>query len=211
MRVIVPFDARDPNTRLDPILSASERRAFASTVLADVLAAVRGAGGEPEVLATEPTECDAPVTVDDAPLTAAVNAELAATDSPVAVVMADLALATSEALTRLFDASGDVVLAPGLGGGTNCVLSRHPDFRVDYHGASFRDHVRATRALDASLRVVDSFRLAVDVDDPSDLREVLLHGEGDAPAWLRAAGVTLSVEDGEPTISRSGESTGDGG
>jgi 2-phospho-L-lactate guanylyltransferase len=203
MRVVVPFDARDPNTRLGPFLTDDERRAFAETMLRDVLAAVRAAGGTPAVLANGPVQCDAPVTVDESALTDAVNAELAATEEPVAVVMADLALATPAALERLFAATGDVVFAPGLGGGTNGIVVRHPEFRVDYHGASIRDHVRAARALGASVRLVDSFRLAVDVDEPADLREVLLHAEGAAADWLREAGVALAVSDGEPTITRT--------
>ena len=39
--------------------------------------------------------------------------------------------------------------------------------------------------LDADLAVVDSMRLSTDVDEPADLVEVLLHGEGQAVTWLR--------------------------
>ncbi len=94
MRVVVPYAATEPKTRLADVLSPDERAAFAEAMLADVLAAVRATGRDPEVLATAPVETDAPVTVDDRPLTEAVNAVLAGTDGPVAVVMADLALAT---------------------------------------------------------------------------------------------------------------------
>ncbi|MXR20192.1 2-phospho-L-lactate guanylyltransferase, partial [Halobacterium sp. PCN9] len=44
MRVIVPFDPSDPNTRLSSLLSPAERREFAAAMLRDVLAAVREAG-----------------------------------------------------------------------------------------------------------------------------------------------------------------------
>ncbi len=202
MRLLIPFDGRDPNSRLDPVLSESQRRELGLHLLSDVLAACRAAGGEPTVVATTPVECGAPVQVDDRPLTPAVNARLAAADEPVAVVMADLALATGASIERLFAASGDVVLAPGLGGGTNALVARHPDFRVDYHGASIRDHRRAAAAVGASLRLVDSFRLAVDVDEPGDLLEVLLHGEGRAAAWLREAGFGLASDGGRPTLER---------
>jgi 2-phospho-L-lactate guanylyltransferase len=201
MRLLVPFDARDPNSRLDPVLAGPGRRDLAQHMLADVLDACRAAGQEPTVIATGPVDCSAPVEVDDRPLTPAVNAVMAESDEPVAVVMADLALATGEALHRFLGADGDVVLAPGRGGGTNALLSRHPAFRVDYHGVSIRDHRRQARGCDASLRVVDSFRLAVDVDEPADLLEILLHGEGRTPGWLREAGFGVETAEGEAVLT----------
>jgi 2-phospho-L-lactate guanylyltransferase len=225
MRVVVPFAAERPKTRLDGVLSAAERVAFARAVLADVLATIRETDHEPEVLATAPldttsldggaTETDSlastdglpplsstSVTVDDRALTPAINAVLEAAEEPIAVVMADLALATPAALDRLFAAEEEIVLAPGRGGGTNALLARRPDFRVDYHGASFLDHRDRAREIGASVGTVDSFRLATDVDEPTDLPEVLLHGEGRATRWLRAAGFRLAVTEGRVGLER---------
>jgi 2-phospho-L-lactate guanylyltransferase len=201
MRVLVPFDARDPKTRLAPALDADERRALAVAMLRDVLDALAATDADPEVLATDDVDCPAPVTVDDRSLTRAVNAALAEAAAPVAVVMADLALATPAALSRLFDADAEVVLAPGLGGGTNALVARHPDFRVDYHGCSYRDHREAAAAVGATVETVDSFRLAVDVDGRGDLAEVLVHTDGRAARRLRGAGFEL-VTDGRVTVSR---------
>lgn len=199
MRTLVPFSATRPKTRLGPVLDDDERAAFARVMLADVLAALPERA-DPVVVATDAVGADAPVEVDDRPLTAAVNDRL---DPPTAVVMSDLALATTDALGRLFDADGDVVLAPGLGGGTNALVVRHPGFHVDYHDASVRDHRRIAREVGADLTEVDSFRLATDVDEPGDLAEVLLHGTGGAPEWLRERGVELDVTDGRVGVSRS--------
>ncbi len=104
--------------------------------------------------------------------------------SATAVVMADLALTTSEAITRLLETTGDVVFAPGRGGGTNAVVTRHPDFRVDYHGASYRDHLAHCEAIGANVRTIDSYRLGTDIDEPADLAELLIHGTGTAADWL---------------------------
>jgi len=202
MRVVVPFDAREPKTRLAPALDGDERGAFAEAMLRDVLVAVRGAGHTPELLATAPVDTEVPVTVDERPLTPAVNAALAAATEPVAVVMADLPLVTADALSRLTVPEADVVLAPGLGGGTNAFLSRHPDFRVDYHEGSYRKHRERAAACGATLATVDSFRLALDVDSPADLAEVLLHGEGHADAWLREAGFELVGDDHRGVTAR---------
>jgi len=205
MRVLVPFDARDPKTRLAPVLSEPERHAFAEAMLADVLDVLDAAGYEAELLATAPVDCDRPVTVDERPLTPAVNAELADRAPPVAIVMADLALLTPDALGRLCAPDADVVIAPGIGGGTNALVLREPGFRVDYHGASYRDHRERARRCDASLATVDSFRLAADVDEPTDLVELLLHGGGRARRWLREAGFELVESDDRTTARRRGD------
>jgi 2-phospho-L-lactate guanylyltransferase len=203
MRVVVPFSGTDPKTRLAPVLSADERREFARSMLDDVLGALDALDVEPEILATESVALERPVTVDDRPLDPAVNDVLAASDEPVAVVMSDLALATPTALDRLLGAEGDVVLAPGRGGGTNAFVSRHPGFRVDYHDASIRDHRRIASGLGATVAEVDSYRLGTDVDEPADLAEVLLHGEGRAVDWLRDAGFELTTADGRTTVERA--------
>ncbi|MFC7046915.1 2-phospho-L-lactate guanylyltransferase [Halobacteriaceae archaeon GCM10025711] len=202
MRVVVPFDATDPKSRLAPVLDGDERRAFADAMLRDVLDAVRAAGHTPEVVATASVNVDAPVTVDERPLTPCVNAVLDAAREPVAVVMADLALATSGTLARLFATDGDVVLVPGRGGGTNAFVARHDGFRVDYHGTSFLDHREAAADAGADVTVVDSYRLSTDVDDPDDLAEVLLHADGRAARWLRDAGFRLSTTGGRVAATR---------
>jgi 2-phospho-L-lactate guanylyltransferase len=186
MRILVPFEAVDPKTRLDGVLDADERAAVARAMLRDVLDACLDAGHDPEVVATAPVEvADVPVVVDDRPLSAAVNARLGGS-APLGVVVADLALATPAAVDRLVDAAADagVAIAPGRGGGTNGLMIDAPDFRVDFHGVSYRDHVAAAREVGADLAVVDSMRLSTDVDEPADLVEVLLHGEGETAAWL---------------------------
>ena len=214
MEVIVPFSTDRPKSRLSDVLSPDERKEFARAMLDDVLDAVAAARGEPRVLATDAVDVDRPVSVDDRPLTEAVNAALdarlgAASErgeavEPVAVVMADLALATPAALGRLFEAGrdADVAVAPGRGGGTNAFVASHPEFRVDYHGASYLDHREIAAEIGADLTAVDSHRLATDVDEPDDLAEVLIHGEGRAAAWLREAGFALDASEGRVAVVR---------
>jgi 2-phospho-L-lactate guanylyltransferase len=208
MEVLVPYRVDEPKTRLGPTLDAGEREAVAGRMLADVIGVLGSTAADPTILATarppappvdSPPAVEPPVLLDGRPLTEAVNARLAehepTPEAPQAVVMADLALATPSALERLFDAEGDVVIASGRGGGTNALVSRHPEFRVDYHGASFRDHRQACERLGIDLATVDSFRLSTDVDNPADLVEVLLHAEGHAADWL-AERFRLAVDGG---------------
>ncbi|WP_135821201.1 2-phospho-L-lactate guanylyltransferase [Halostella litorea] len=202
MRTVVPYADEQPKTRLSDVLAPEERRAFARAMLDDVLAAVRAAGGEPTVLSTGTLDVDAPVTVDERALSPAVNAALDDAAGPVAVVMADLALATGDAVERLYAAEADVAIAPGLGGGTNALAVRHSGFRVDYHGVSVRDHRERARTVGASVAAVDSFRLATDVDERADLAEVLLHGAGAARDWLVDAGFEVVADGGRVGVRR---------
>lgn len=218
MRVAVPFDAVDPKTRLSPVLDPAERAAFARVLLDDVLGALTRAGLRPTVFATAALgdEVAADVVVDDRSLDPLVNGLLAdggpdggpLRDDPLAVVMADLGLATPAAIERLFDATAadgrdaDLGLAPGRGGGTNALVVRDGDFSVDFHGVSLRDHREIAEGAGLDVVEVDSMRLSTDVDEPADLVEVLLHGEGHAPEWLRDRGIRVAVADGRATVVR---------
>ncbi|WP_254862307.1 2-phospho-L-lactate guanylyltransferase [Halovivax gelatinilyticus] len=210
MEVLVPFSTESPKSRLEPVLSERERRDFARAMAADVVEAIEAAGHHPHILSTGQIDVDVPVTVDERPLTDAVNARLSAhvdargSDGgpEIAVVMADLAIATPSVLERLFETPGDVVIAPGRGGGTNAFVSRHPGFRVDYHGTSYLDHREIAATVGADVCVVDSFRLATDVDEPADLVEVLTHGDGRARTYLTDVGFTLQTTDGRVSASR---------
>ncbi|WP_049922623.1 2-phospho-L-lactate guanylyltransferase [Halopiger djelfimassiliensis] len=206
MQIVVPFAADTPKTRLASRLAPAERSAFARAMLEDVLDAIAETGHEPTVLSTAPIEfgddVSGSVSVDDAPLTEAVNAVLAAADESVAVVMADLALATPAALERLFNTDAGVAIAPGRGGGTNALVARDPAFRVDYHGTSYLDHRETARDIGADLVTIDSFRLATDIDEPSDLVEVLIHGGDRAPACLREFGFELEETGGRVDVTR---------
>lgn len=217
MQVVVPFAAETPKTRLESVLSSTERSTVARAMLADVVSAVVETGHEPTVLSTASladadgpglAELPASVVVDDRPLSEAVNARLPTTaGETVAVVMADLALVTPAALERLFAPDADVVIAPGRGGGTNALVVRHPAFRVDYHGASYLDHVRIAREVGASIETVDSFRLSTDIDEPDDLVEVLLHGDGRAAATLDELGFDLEIDEGRVAATRTRDPT----
>lgn len=205
MEVVVPYDGLDPKTRLEPVLEDRERHELGRACLEGVLAAVEGAGGDPHVLATADVPVDAPVTVDDRPLSPAVNAILADRSDPVGLVVADLPLASVESLERLFSATGQVVLVPGRGGGTNALVVKEPDFRVDFHGSSFLDHRRAATALGVEPTVVDSHRLSTDIDEPADLVEVLVHGRGPARDFLEECGFGLSDRGGRVSLHRRGD------
>ena len=207
MHIIVPFDAETPKTRLAPVLSPAERESFANAMLLDVLTAISNAGYEPTVLATTPIEQTrvtdiASVIVDERSLTPAVNAQLDAFSDSVSVIMSDLALITPKTVNRLISCPSDVVIAPGRGCGTNALVIRHPEFKVDYHGTSYIDHREIAREVCAQTEIVDSFRLATDIDEPEDLTEILVHGGYQAAHCLQRLGFELDVSEGRVNTVR---------
>lgn len=203
MRVIIPFAGSMPKTRLSDVLSLSERRSFARAMLQDVLAAVQAAGHEPVLLTPSPLDSDVSTIVDDQPLSGAVNAVLSDSDLPVTVLMADLPLITATDLAQFVETQGDVVLAPGLGGGTNALVVRDRSFAVDYHGTSYLDHLETAQEMGLDVSEATSWRLTVDIDEPPDLAEVLLHNDGHASRWLAERGFSMVKSTGRANAIRT--------
>lgn len=214
MDVYVPYNPRNPKTRLSPILTASERLQLSRVMLQDVVETIVGTGHTPTVLATEPLDLDVDCITSMESLSPAVNSLLQMAGKhesqaveqdatrPKSVVMADLGILTENALSRLFSTTSDVAVAPGLRGGTNALVVRSSDFRVDYHGCSYLDHHAIAREQGLDVSDVDSFRLACDIDRPADLVELLLHGTGQAAEYVSER-FELAPEDHSLPIRRS--------
>ncbi|MCL9816474.1 2-phospho-L-lactate guanylyltransferase [Natronocalculus amylovorans] len=201
MEILIPFDNREPKTRLSPVLNRDERQQFADAMLSDVLSAIKETNHTPHLLVTTPTDRSEKVTVDDRSLTAAVNKFLSTTKLPVAILMSDLPLCTPAVIERLFSYETPITIAPGLGGGTNALVIRDRSFSVDYHGYSYRDHCQHAASNSLAVSECDSRRLATDVDEPTDLREVVLHSDGAAATWLRTNGFSLNIEQKSGRVS----------
>jgi 2-phospho-L-lactate guanylyltransferase len=204
IQAIIPFKPVNPKTRLSCMLTQQERERFARDMLEDVIAAVIAAGCNPCILSTHPFEhTGARTVVSGMGLNEALNTCLASMNGPVLIIMADLPLATGEAVSAMISTGADCAIVPGRGGGTNAIFVRDPKrFSVDFYGASFLDHLAIARRNDLRVEVVDSFRLHTDIDEKEDLVEILLHGAGKARQYLEDAGFSLSLEKGRVGIQR---------
>ncbi len=173
-------------------------------MLADVVGAVRAAGLDPLVLSTHPYDCPGvEVRVAAGGLSDALNALLPTLEGPVLVIMADLPLATPEAVRRLVETAADVAIAPGRGGGTNAIHIRDTArFHVDYYEISVSKHLAIAAAAGLSVEIVDSFRLYLDLDEEEDLVDLLIHGDGRARACLESFGIGLSATRGRVGLER---------
>ncbi|HPJ30858.1 MAG TPA: 2-phospho-L-lactate guanylyltransferase [Methanothrix sp.] len=210
-RVVIPFKLDCAKSRLSSVLTSGERERLALAMLEDVIDAVSEAGkvtillkdplpegfvldarpsGPGMVSGVELSEC--PRELDPA-LNAVIEAEeRKGWPVDLLIAMADLPLMRPSDIADLVSTPGDVVIAPGRGGGTNLILIRDPKFRVSYYGLSYLKHLERAGDLSLSVGIFESFRCSTDIDEPSDLVEVLIHGRGRTPELLKNLGFELS-------------------
>ncbi len=202
MRIVIPFKASNPKSRLSNVMSREEREEFAKLMLLDILDVLKSFDYDIKVITPVHFEVEnARVCVDSRSLDDCINDELR--DVPVAVIMSDLPLLNEKVLRRFFNTRGDIVIAPGRRGGTNMLLVRKKGFKVSYHYGSFLKHIRIAKELGFSYEVFDSFYSSIDIDDEEDLLELMLHGEGKrSKRYLEDIGFSVLFEK-EPRLIRN--------
>jgi 2-phospho-L-lactate guanylyltransferase len=201
VHIVIPFKHQGAKSRLYSVLSSGERKLLAFAMLRDVLDAVSGfgwatilsrpgldmieIGREVEILESE-------LELNNA-LNSLIEEEVRrGWPLDILVVMADLAILTEKDVVGILNCDGDVVLCPGRGGGTNMILMRSPKFRVCYKGLSFPRHLTFAKVAGLKVSVFESFRAGCDIDEPEDLAEVLLHGQGETKSVLESLGFSFS-------------------
>lgn len=194
MKVIVPFKPINPKSRLSGILNVEERRKFAELMLFDVINVLKELNLEIKVLSTSKIEIGCVEVVEDVrSLDECINAELE--DLPKAIVMSDLPLLNKEVLSRFFNCDADIVIAPGRRGGTNMLLVRKKGFKVSYHYCSFLKHLDIAKSLGLRYKIFDSFYASLDIDDETDLLELMIHGSGKlSKSYLESIGFRILME-----------------
>ena len=204
VNVIIPFKHVNAKSRLAPVLSLEERQELALAMLRDVLEAVSQTG--PVTILSRPgfKELDLGLNVNvvesGLELNNALNAliedrQAKGWPTDLLIVMADLALLTKKDLLGIQETPGDVVLSPGRGGGTNMVLIRSSMFRTCYIGISFPKHLDLCYRLGLTAGIYASYQAGCDIDNPSDIIEVLIHNQGETKMFLTAAGFVALDED----------------
>jgi len=206
-RALIPFRPVNPKTRLSSVLSQQEREEFAKTMLDDVINVVTDVGFDVSVISTSDCECEkAEVIVLNEGLNEALNHVLPTLNVPVLIIMSDLPIVRATDINRVIETKKDVAIVPGLGGGTNNLFIRNPQrYHVEYYGFSFKKHCDIAESAGMTVEVIDSMRMTMDVDEPSDLVELLIHGIGESPCWLRSHDFSLSRVSGRLKVTYKGE------
>jgi len=209
MRAVIPFKKSNAKSRLGALLCEREREDLAMAMLADVAGTLAGSDcfDVIDILSTSPIYVEnTNIVLTEMGLNEALNEYLGKMSShninePVLIIMADIPLISKKNIQDLVSSKADIVIAPGRMGGTNAVFIRNPlSFHVDYYGVSFLKHLEIAK--DLCVEVFDSFNLSTDIDEVSDLAEVLIHGKGHSKEYLEKIGVKLLANKGRVVVER---------
>jgi 2-phospho-L-lactate guanylyltransferase len=203
MRAVIPFKKNNAKSRLGALLDEKEREDLAIAMLSDVAGTLAGSDcfDVIDILSTSPIYVEnTNIVLTEMGLNEALNEYLRKMSShnlnePVLIIMADIPLVSKKNIQDIVSSQADLVIVPGRMGGTNAVFIRNPlSFHVDYYGVSFLKHLEIAKGL--SVEVFDSFNLSTDIDEVSDLAEVLIHGKGHSRSYLEKIGARLLANKG---------------
>lgn len=204
--ILIPVKNLDnAKERLSPALSPAQRRALAKAMMQDVLAAVAAvnhntrvavvtsdpfAGGLAQGYRFEVIADPANLGETDA-ISHATRHCIAQGEDSTLVIPGDIPLvqaADIEQVLRAAPAEGSVLVPGWDGRGSNAVLRRPADlFPLHFGNDSFQPHLRAAQATGMPCRVLQLPRIGLDVDNPTDLAQLLAaEGETRAQQLLRA-------------------------
>ena len=104
----------------------------------------------------------------------------------------DLPLITPGDIETILEHDGEapsIVIVPSRdGAGTNAILRRPPDLFPSHFGpGSLAKHLAEAAATKAACRVIELHRVALDIDDPGDVSELIQRGQGASVIDLLAA------------------------
>lgn len=190
MRAVIPYKKENAKSRLSPVLTLGEREEFVELMLKDVISVLSEAGVDKiDILTTSifgvADDIETNVIVSELGLNEVLNEYLSKISEPVMIIMADLPLVTTQHIDDIINSDADVTIVPGKGGGTNILYIKEPaKFHVKYYGSSFRTHCDIVNNMSQSVYVYDSFLASIDIDEPQDIVELLLHGDGMAKDYI---------------------------
>ena len=197
--------------RLAPALHATARRELALAFFHDVLTAamactdidgVTVVSRDPHVVtvsgALGASWLSEPGDLNETLMSAASDLRLRGIER-VAVLSSDLPLATTDAISRLVQHGGDVVLVPSRDGGTNALVCPTGAIPLSYGPDSAKKHVDAAQAAGLGVELLDEPVLALDIDSPEDIGRLLaaIAGGAKAGAHTLAALARLGLVDEE--------------
>ena len=190
MKAVIPYKKAGAKSRLSPVLSQEEREELVELMLNQVIDTLKEAGIEtidilsPSMYGLE-NMTKATVLLDRNDLNEALNWYLEQAEEPVMIVMADLPLLSPDHVKGIISTEGDVCIVPGKGGGTNVLFIKNPSgYRVRYYGSSFLTHCSIAEEAGQNVEIYDSFLAGIDIDEPEDLVELLIHGSGASKEYI---------------------------
>lgn len=193
LAVVVGRTGPNAKTRLGDALDAADRSALAVAMLTDVLRAASRAGLAGTIAVLDPPVApvdDATVVADpggglDAAVTSGVRAAVAGGARTAVVLAGDLPLLEAHDISALLAAARGpravVVATDRHGTGTNALVLRPPEVISPSFGPdSHARHLAAATAAGVPARSIELDRVALDIDTPEDLAELVRRRPGGA-------------------------------
>ncbi|MBQ6218524.1 MAG: 2-phospho-L-lactate guanylyltransferase [Methanosphaera sp.] len=95
----------------------------------------------------------------------------------ILVLPSDIPLIKSQHVATLHNMNNDLIISPSKGGGTNLLCFNSDfDYETQFGDISYFKHLAKADDLGMSINIFESFYLALDINTPEDLGELLLHG-----------------------------------
>ena len=189
--VIIPVSKfKDAKTRLSPFLSEEEREELLKVMLKDVTDSLRKhvdkiiiISADSDVLNyAKSINLDTLVENDNSNLNKALKQAMdycKGKTKKVIIIPSDVPLIGKTNINLLIESSKslDFVIVPSKGGGTNAIILKPSSIRTRFGEFSYKEHVNAASRKKLNPQVHDSFFMALDVNTPEDLGEIMVHGE----------------------------------
>ncbi len=120
-------------------------------------------------------------------------------DHDILIIPSDIPLIKQEHIASVKQFESDMIISPSKGGGTNllCFNSDY-DFIPLFGDMSYFRHIEEALTSGMSINLIESFYLSVDINNPEDLGELLLHGV-DTKSYDYLAGLDIRVSSNHST------------
>lgn len=216
---LIPVSSFDESkTRLSPFLSDKERIQLMKMMLKDIIDTVRGYVEEIFLISKDDKvkEYSDELKVgfiyekehSDDFLNNALNDALVYVKHyypgrDVLILPSDIPLIKSKHIITVKGMDNDLIISPSRGGGTNMLCFKNEfDFKTQFGDMSYFKHINMAHELGMSINLIESFYVSLDMNNPEDLGELLLHGVGTyAYNYLRDIGINVEGNHGRERLN----------
>ncbi len=210
IKAIIPVSSfENSKTRLSPFLTKNERKELLKSMLKDICKCLESFNIDTTVISKDDEVLEYAKKLDLNSLKEKKHSnnylnnaikdaiETVSDDNKhtrILILPADIPLINEDHINYILDNSNDLIISPSMGGGTNLLcINNDYDFEFSFGENSYFKHIKQTKQKSIDYKVLDSFFLSLDVNTPTDLGEIILHGVGTSTyEYLRS--INLNIE-----------------
>ena len=206
---IIPVSSFDSSkTRLSPFLSENERISLLKVMLDDIVDVVRDLVVDIIFVSRDENIYDYALELgvsfvkekeheddmlNNALLDAIATVRDNYVDHDILIIPSDIPLIKQEHIASVQNFESDLIISPSKGGGTNLLCFNCDfDFVPLFGDMSYFRHIEEALTSGMSINLIESFYLSLDINNPEDLGELMLHGV-DTKSYDYLASLNLRV------------------